>query len=135
MKITKKQQDELKVWEFFIPKNCVWKPKTEHDLKMFFEWSQQGKHRTVKDESYFCALKEGKQWAGIHMGMWEEGVLDGSTPYATLLGMFDGNKTSWWQFWRKKHKKLPRYIVDFMKKEMFKGQHADMIEKVYTSFK
>lgn len=142
MKLNKKKQDELKLWEFFIPKSCEFKPKTNRDVEMFFEWSEKGMHREdtepfIKGQvnTYFQALKMGKKYAGVNMGMWEEGVLEGSTPYATLLGMFDGDKNSWWQFWRKKHKKMPRYVVDFMKKEMFKGQHAEIIENVYQSFK
>lgn len=131
--MTKSQQNELKVWEYFIPKNIAWLPKTEEDITKFFEWSEQGKHKEREphgDFSYFNALREGKSWAGVSMQIFEEGVLDGTMPYITILGGFDNNK-KWWQFWKSEHKPIPRYIVDFMKKEMFKGKDAEIIESCY----
>lgn len=133
MKLTKSQQNELLVWEYFIPPNLKWLARTEDDIKKFFEWSEQGKHRDrsmVGDLSYFNALREGKSWAGVNWKMYEEGILEGSMPYFTILGGYD-NKKRWWQFWKSPHKPIPREIVNQMKKEMFKGQDADLIEKVY----
>jgi hypothetical protein len=49
--------------------------------------------------------------------MWEAGVLEGSTPYFTLLGGED--------------KPIPRHVVDFIKKEIFQGQDAGIIESCY----
>ena len=49
--------------------------------------------------------------------MFEDGVLDGSMPYYVILG---GGEVP-----------IPRYVVDFMKKAMFKGEDIDLIEKVY----
>jgi hypothetical protein len=46
MKLSQKKQTELKVWEYFIPKNVEWKEKTNEDIQKFFEWSEQGKHKT-----------------------------------------------------------------------------------------
>lgn len=43
------------------------------------------------------------------MGMYEEGVLEGSMPYSVIL---DG---------------MPKSVVEFMAKEMFKGRDADSI--------
>lgn len=121
MKLSQKKETELKVWEYFIPNNVAWEEKTDEDIVKFFEWSEQGKHKTKSpygDFSYFEALRQGKRWAGIHIHeMWEGGVLEGSTPYFVLLG---GEDTP-----------MPRHIVDFMKKEIFKGQDAKIIEDCY----
>ncbi len=62
---------------------------------------------------------EGKRWQGIMMEEWEKGILEGSTPYWVLLG---GENP---------HEILPRYVVDFMKKELFKGTNKDIIENTY----
>jgi hypothetical protein len=87
----------------------------------------------------FKLLCEGKKWRGIHIHeMWEEGILEGSTPYFTILGGYDKTiKRKWWQFWKPKqwleHEPMPRSVVDFIKKDIFKGQDADTIEKCYQS--
>jgi hypothetical protein len=141
VKLTKAQKAELEVWRYFIPSNCAWLPQTDDDIKMFFEWSEQGKHKditiipTYKSEgrTYFHALYWGKKWAGIHMHeLWEPGVLDGTMPYFTLLCGYENNKR-WWQFWKSPNKPIPRYIVDFMKKEMFKGIDSEIIENCYQN--
>lgn len=126
MKLTKNQEKELEVWEYFIPNDCDWLPKTEEDIIKFFEKSEQGKHKseggTVPsssgDYSYFNALCWGKIWAGRHWQMYEEGVLEGTMPYFTILQTND-------------NKPIPRSVVDQMKREMFKGIDAEVIEKVY----
>lgn len=118
-----KKQNEILLWEYFMPKNVNWKPKTDKDIDMFFEWSEQGNHKErilTGDFSYFEGLRQGKRWAGIHVHeMYEQGILDGSVPYFTLLGIIE--------------KPIPRYVVNFLKKEMFKGQDSNLIEEIYTS--
>lgn len=120
MKISIKQQKELEVWKYFMPKNCSWADETEQDIKMFFEWSQEGKHREVvcipaykkEGRTYFHALVWGKKWAGIHIHeMWENEYLgiDGWMGYAELIAG------------------RPREVVEFIAKEMFKGAHAGII--------
>lgn len=115
MKLTKSQQNELEVWKYFIPTTVKWKEQSDDQIKKFFEWSERGLHRDKEygDDSYFNALREGKRWAGIHMGMYEDSVLEGTIPYADLL------------------QDIPVQVKDFMKKEMFKGKDAELIEKVY----
>lgn len=134
MKFTSKQQKDLETITFFIPKAISHIKITEEDIQKFFEYSDQGKHREDKQMSHFedgfNALVEGKRWRGVHMGLWEEGVLEGSVPYFTLLGGYENNKR-WWQFWKSKHKPIPRSVVDFMEKEMFKGADAELIENCY----
>lgn len=122
MRLTNRQDRELIVWKYFVPQEYKHIPQKENDLRMFFEWSEQGKHKDmfaygepIKKHAYLYALIQGKVWAGIHVGMYEEGVLDGSMPYSTILGGLED-------------KPIPREVVDFMKKEMFKGQDAEAIE-------
>ncbi len=143
MKLTKSQQNELEVWEYFMPDNCKWLPKTGKDIEMFFEWSEQGKHKdklrwnyNITEHPYFQGLVEGKRWAGIHWQMYEDGVLDGTMPYFTILG---GNDKivykKWWQIWRHKYRLIhnppPRSVVNQMKREMFTGIDAEVIENCY----
>jgi hypothetical protein len=67
----------------------------------------------------FLTLVEGKRWRGIHIHeLYEPGVLEGTMPYYTILGGDDGDI-------------VPRSVVDFLKKEMFKGADADVIERCY----
>lgn len=117
MKLTKAQEEELKVWEYFIPDNCPWLSKTDEDIKMFFEWSEQGKYKNIKSNnwSYFEALRQGKRWAGIHWQIYEDGLLDGSMPYCAFI-----DKTT------------PRAVINQMKREMFQGIDAEIIENYYS---
>ena len=121
--MTNKQKKELIVWEYFIPKGN-WQEKTDKDIKMFFEWSEQGKHKELAgkygDLSYFNALVWGKKYAGINTHeLWEQGILEGTVPYWTLLGGEEGDEP------------MPRQVVDYVKKEIFKGVDADIIEEAY----
>lgn len=131
MKLTEAQKNELVVWEYFIPKNCRWLPKTDKDIEMFFEWSERGKHKQIagiptylpEGRIYFHALVWGKKRAGMNIHeLWEQGVLVGcGLGYFTLLGGEDDEDIP------------PRAVVDFMKKEMFKGIDAEVIENCYQS--
>lgn len=115
MKYTEKQRNELEVWRYFIPDNVAWEAENDNDIMKFFEWSQAGKHKNAHygDRSYFEALRQGKSWAGVHAEMYEEGILDGSMPYVEIL------------------RGAPRAVINFLKKEMFKGADAEIIESVY----
>ena len=99
---------------------------TPEDEKMFIEYSSNGLHKdkvSLYDRNGFNALVQGKVWQGRQMAMWEEGVLDGSVPYWTLLGGED------------KKELLPPYIVEFMSRQMFKGSDDDIIKAVYEKVK
>lgn len=117
MKLTSRQQRDLETIDFFIPTNWSHLPVTEEDIKNFFEYSDRGLHKDLVKLSHFDdgfnILLLGKSRRGLHMGLWEEGVLEGTFPYVTLL---EG---------------LPRAVVDFMKREMFKGIDAQLIEQIY----
>ena len=90
------------------------------------------------------AVLGGKSWRGIHMHeMYEPGVLDGSMPYCELLRSMEYRyRRPRWLFKILNHfwgvnifstwlSITPRPIVEFMKKEMFQGIDADLIETVY----
>jgi len=132
--MTKKQERELKVWEYFIPDHLKILPKTERDVEMFFEWSERGMHKDLANPfpaqlkeqegfTYFQALVAGKQWAGRHIHeMWEPSYLssDGSwMGYYWLVGGYPDEEP------------MPKEVVDFIKKEMFKGVDAEWIESCY----
>lgn len=118
MKLSPHRKSDLETVMYFIPPACKGIPITEQDIQMFFENSEQGLHKEKIKISHFSdgfnALLQGKSWRGVHMGMWEEGILDGSVPYYDIL------------------KEVPRSVVDFMKKEMFGGKDAELIiERCY----
>lgn len=138
MKLSSAQQNDLETIKYFIPQQMKKIPITDNDIKMFFENSERGLHKELVN-SYrmdgFNALIQGKQWRGIHIHeLYEQGILDGSMPYFVLLGGFD-KKRKWWQVWKPKyyHNPMPRHVVDFIKKEIFKGKDAEIIEKCYQS--
>lgn len=145
MRLSTKQIYDLESIMYFIPKTIEHIEITHEDVKMFFEYSDKGLHKEKTGtfvllpkelQNGFNALIEGKKWRGINMMMYEEGVLDGTMPYYTLLGGYDGTrKRKWYELWKPKyvhyHIPMPRSVVDFMEKEMFKGKDAELIEKVY----
>lgn len=121
---TKKQQIELDVWEYFKPAGIQWVKKNSKDTQKFFEWSQEGKHRDLatipahqkEGRTYFHALVWGKKRAYIHAHeLYEPAVLEG-LGYVSFID-----------------KDTPRAVVEFLKKEMFKGIDAEIIEKFYQS--
>lgn len=110
--MTQKQQNDIDLCKYFYP--CE---PTDKEIKDYLALSERGEG---KERGKFSdnPLVIGKSRRGLAMQMWEEGVLEGTTPYFTLLGGED--------------KPLPRYVVDFVKREMFKGIDADVIENCYT---
>jgi len=120
--MTPKQQKDIESIMFFIPK-LKYPTSTKEDIKNFLELSERGLHKEL--ENYlkmdgFNALVQGKRWRGIHVHeLWESGILDGLVPYWTLLGGENPKEI------------MPRSVVDFMKKEMFKGIDANRIEYHY----
>lgn len=126
MKLSRKQITDLETVKFFIPK-CFKENGiiiTDKDIEDFFAYSDRGELRAEIGDyimNGFNALIQGKIWRGIHMDLWEQGVLDGTTPYSVLLGAEDKTEI------------LPRSVVDFMKKEMFQGIDSDNIDRTYNS--
>jgi len=132
MKLSPKQEKELKVWKYFMPPSMTSIPITDKDVENFFEWSERGLHKDKLNKggmegngsvrTGFDALFQGKRWAGrrIHE-IYEEGVLDGSMPYVVVLGcgMYSP--------------KVPPEVKDFIKHEMFKGIDSQIIEDCYNN--
>jgi len=120
--MTPKQQKDIESIMFFIPK-LKYPTPTEEDIKNFLELSERGLHKEL--ENYlkmdgFNALIQGKRWRGIHIHeLWEKEILSGLIPYLTILGKENPKYI------------LPRIVVDFIKKEIFKGYDADLIEYCY----
>lgn len=116
MPLTKGQQQDLESILFFIPDAMKHVAISDQDIKDFFELSEKGKHQE-RIGSYsmdgFNALVQGKRWRGIHMEMWEEGILSCDVPY---LNIIEG---------------LPIGAVEFAAKELFKGKDKETILKVW----
>ncbi len=122
--MTNGQSKDLETVRFFIPLAMLpseGKPGvdiTDRDVVDFFEYSEEGKHAEkvgLSTMDGFNALVQGKRWRGIHMEMWEEGIMDGTIPYIVLL---EG---------------LPDSVVEFMSREMFKGRDKELIYKLHEA--
>lgn len=141
MKLSKGQKEELKLLTYFIKGSY-----SDADVLKYFERAEQGKHKEQAEKAGqpmqnvelngFHALVWAKKSIKFNMELWEEGVLEGSVPYFTLLGGYE--KTvyrKWYQFWKPKlwfeHQPVPRFLVEKMKGQMFKGIDAETIEKCY----
>lgn len=107
MKFTAKQTRDLESIEYFIPAQMKDIEITEEDRLSFLAHSERGiePERTKGIE----ALIEGKRWRGIHVGMYEEGVLGGSMPYAVILD------------------DMPKVVRWYMAREMFQGIDSQII--------
>jgi len=118
MQLTNKQKTELETIEYFIPSWCKWPKITDRDIEVFFEWSERGLHKDkISDLKIdgLNALVQGKVWKGRHMQIYKESLLDGMG-YVSFID-----------------KTVPRSVIDFMKKELFKGIDANIIEEVYQN--
>lgn len=117
--MTNAQSKDLETVKWFIPDCMKHILITNDDEIMFLENSERGLHKEkISGMPYtmdgFNALIQGKKWRGIHVHeMYEPGVLESSVPYYSLL------------------QAMPQVVVDFLKKEMFKGQDVDLIDRVY----
>lgn len=90
--------------------------------KAFIAYSERGKQPDFKfmlDPLRYHQLNEAKRQQGIMLEEWEKGILENSFCYWTLLGGEDPKEI------------MPCFMVDFIKKEMFKGIDKDLIENVY----
>lgn len=132
-----RKRDELeRLWYFggrFLKDN----PPTETDINNYFTFSERG-IEPISETIGYKALNEAKRWQGIHIHeMYEPGVMDGSMPYFILLGGYEWlGRKRWWQFWKRQtYKPIPRSVVAFLKKEMFKGADAELIERVFNDLK
>lgn len=67
----------------------------------------------------FHQLQDAKKIEGWHIDMYEQGILEGSTPYWTLLGGENPKEI------------LPFEVVNFLSKQLFKGMDKELILKLY----
>ena len=125
MKFSKSQKADLALAEWFIPASFRFIPITDEDRRKYLGWSERGEYKNVArsmciKSNGFSALIWGKKCQGRHIHeLWEPGVLSGNVPYWVLLGGCHYKEI------------MPRNVVDLMKREMFKGVDAELIEKVY----
>lgn len=117
---------EIKRIEYFIPKNYSGVEKGKKPItadEAFILKSERGIDTPLGDieNPYrYRQLLEGKRYQGITCHeLWEPAILEGSLSYWTILGGENPKEV------------LPRCVVDFIKKEMFKGIDAELIERVY----
>lgn len=121
LKLSKKQNDELQTLLYFTPEMYKDIEVTDDDIKKYFEWSDKGMHKECVNSTAlngFNALVWGKRRRGIHIAVYESGVLDRTTPYKCLL-VNNGIK-------------MPRPVVDYLKRTMFGGESGDFIEEAYN---
>jgi hypothetical protein len=122
MRFSRKQLADLVTIEFFIPPAYRSTGITEQDRIDFMAYSDRGE---IVRPSEFGTMKTGqltgyqillqaKRWRGIHMELWETGIMDGSVPIAVLV------------------EDLPPEVIDFAKRELFKGFIAEMISSFCT---
>jgi len=155
MKLTKNKKDELECILYFYSNPFI-KEITDKDIENYFNLSEKGiKTKSLYDETRtkmdgLDHLKAARRWRGIHCdtsfdkdgnvsnrAIYEEGILDGSVPYFTLLG---GNEKATTNIFRKvgnfffpkyirKYKitnlPIPRSVVNYLKKSLFKGMDAE----------
>lgn len=142
MRLTDRQKDDLETILYFVPSQMSKVPVTNEDITAFFDYSERGVKRGDEKDNRkidgYHVLLEGKRWRGIHIHeMWEPGVLEGAMPYFVLLA--EMNFLHGWRrvfarvFKRQDHwfEPIPRSVVNFMKKEMFRGIDAEIIERTY----
>lgn len=124
---------------WFMPQATKHIKITKEDIKKFFEYDERGLHKEDIKLSHFNdgfnALISAKQNRGRNMEFWEDGVMTGLQPYFTLLGGYEGERSKYnpmrYIKGRFYNVPLPRNVVDFIKKEMFKGKDSEVIERVY----
>ena len=122
--MTPKQAKDIECIQWFIPKWIAYPAPTQQDIDDFLSYSERGIGRSTTGGIQaapvdgYTALMEGKRWRGIHIGMYEEGVMSGDVPYHAMLG--EGDKEL-----------MPRVVVDYLKKELFQGIDAELIERTY----
>lgn len=108
--MTTNKKSELERLKWFSPH--IFKKITEKDIKAYFDSSERG----IGDGGKIGMAKSRQ---GIILTEYEKGILDRTTPYFTILGGEESKEFP------------PRDIVDFLKKELFKGIDADFIENMY----
>ena len=151
MKFTPKQLAEMECIKWFVPSILRDVQISEQDCKDYLNISERGIRPKTQTQG-LEALLQGKRWRGIHCdtswdkdtgkatnrAMYEEGILEGTVPYMSLLGDYDRKVLKpWWKRLFSKQKyyfyrdPMPRVVVDYLKKSLFGGMDKELIEECY----
>lgn len=107
--MTEKQQNEIKCLDYFSPIGFKYKGNDKCNAEEeYFRITQDGKKKNFKN-ARLEQLLDAKKWRLRMMEMYENGVLEGSVPYYTIL---EGT---------------PKVVKEFMAKTMFKGYDKELI--------
>lgn len=75
MKLTKKQQKELRILKWWRPSNVRWGRITDEQVEAFFGWSDNGiphRRNTMVERDGFCALFWAKNRRDLHISSYLE---------------------------------------------------------------
>lgn len=112
--MTNKQQKEIKCLNYFAISIQLYRGDDECNAEEeYFKITQDGKPKKYKN-ARLEQLLDAKKWRLRMCDMYEQGIIDGSVPFSTLLFDEDG-------------KALPNYIINFLAKTMFKGTEKETI--------
>jgi hypothetical protein len=113
--MTSRQQNDIEVLLWFMPEQFNNILITKEDKKDFLNHSDNGIKPIIYTEGY-KALTEAKRLRGITIHeLWEKGILEGSVPYRVIL---EG---------------MPKNVMEFIKREMFKGSDSELIESLWNA--
>lgn len=118
--MTTAQRNDIEATRYFIPSDYRHIIVTDTNEQSYLEWSEKGLHKDVAQGKFtnptngFEALVLGKTRRGLHVDLWEQGVLEGTFPYINLF-----------------EPTLPEAVAQFMSREMFKGRDRELIMAVY----
>lgn len=109
MKLNRRKKEELERLAFF--NNHKVEDFSDEEIEKYFLYSERG----IGNGGRLAVCKER---VGICLGMWEESFL-----------AMDGS----WLGYKNLVKGMPRHVVNFIKKEMFSGADAEIIENCYEN--
>ena len=122
-KLSSGRRNEIELLTYFLTRALDHVDITDKDIEEYFENSESGAHseklsigafNPFKHVNGLNALYQSKVWRGVHVHMYEEGVMMGTVPYNALL---EG---------------MPKSIVEFLAKQLFKGVDRDIIVKMWN---
>jgi len=133
MKWSKGRKKEKETLLYFMSSHWDVSKISDEDWYSFFSISERGVYPS-KTTYGLDALLNAKQWRGRHCNtiwdendklvtrcMYEEGILEGTMPYRTILGGEDGDTP------------VPRSVMEYMKNSLFGGIDSEKIEMLYDS--
>ena len=141
MKLTKKQQNEIKCLDYFALEISQYPSiycKLEIDdfldvEKEYFDITQDGK-KQIKTNARLEQLLDAKKWRLRNMDMYEQGIRD--IGYFTLLGLEPDLKKikvkGKWKWKETKPTPVPKSVIEFIAKTMFKGIDKETIKELYS---